>query len=62
MQAKPKHKGEYVRGFITKAIHTGYEGDTDTGAIVPPIHVSSTYEVYSEVPPVLSHPPLITFT
>ena len=43
---------QFVRGFCTKSIHAGQEVDTDTGAIVPPIHVSSTYEVHAEGPQV----------
>ena len=40
-----------IRGFATRAIHAGAEVDPATGAIVPPIHVSSTYEVYTEKAP-----------
>ena len=29
--------------FQTRAIHVGNEADGETGAIVPPIHVASTY-------------------
>lgn len=39
---------EFTKGFNTKALHTWHETDKDTGAIVPPIHVSSTYEVYEK--------------
>lgn len=39
-----------VRGFATRAVHAGQTLDPSTGAIIPPIHVSSTYEVYSETP------------
>ncbi|MCS7169690.1 MAG: PLP-dependent transferase, partial [Candidatus Kapabacteria bacterium] len=31
------------RGFATRAIHFGQEPDSATGAVVPPIHLSSTY-------------------
>ena len=32
-----------MQGFTTRAIHTGQEPDPTTGAVVPPIHPSSTY-------------------
>eukprot|EP00826_Nyctotherus_ovalis_P027207 TRINITY_DN2122_c0_g2_i3.p1 TRINITY_DN2122_c0_g2~~TRINITY_DN2122_c0_g2_i3.p1 ORF type:complete len:389 (-),score=101.14 TRINITY_DN2122_c0_g2_i3:203-1369(-) len=35
-----------VRGFATRAIHTGGAVDPTTGAVIPPIHVSSTYEIF----------------
>ncbi len=31
------------RGFATRAIHVGQEPDPTTGAVIPPIHLSSTY-------------------
>jgi cystathionine gamma-lyase len=34
--------GRY-RGFGTKAVHVGQEPDATTGAVVPPVHHSSTY-------------------
>jgi len=30
-------------GFATRAIHAGQEPDPTTGAVMSPIHVSSTY-------------------
>ena len=30
-------------GFETRAIHAGQDPDTGTGAVVPPIHLSSTF-------------------
>ena len=44
-------ENKLIRGFSTRSIHVGSHSDPTTGAIVPPIHVSSTYEVYSEAPP-----------
>jgi cystathionine gamma-synthase len=32
-----------MRGFSTNAIHAGQEPDPHTGAVIPPIHPSSTY-------------------
>jgi len=32
-----------MHGFSTKAIHAGQEPDPTTGAVIPPIHPSSTY-------------------
>jgi cystathionine gamma-synthase len=32
-----------MRGFSTNAIHAGQEPDPSTGAVIPPIHVSSTF-------------------
>lgn len=38
------HSSEHHRsGFNTRAIHAGQEIDPITGAVVPPIHLSSTY-------------------
>jgi cystathionine gamma-synthase len=34
--------------FETKAIHSGAETDTETGAIAPPIHLSTTFERRAE--------------
>jgi cystathionine gamma-synthase len=31
-------------GFETRAIHAGYEPDPMTGAVIPPIHVTTTYK------------------
>lgn len=52
MEKKYAHSKEYVRGFATTALHEGAEVDESTGAIIPPIHVSSTYEVPLEGPTV----------
>ena len=30
-------------GFETRAIHVGQDPDVETGAVVPPIHLSSTF-------------------
>lgn len=38
---------EGLAGFATRAIHSGYDPDSEHGAIVPPIHVSSTYTASS---------------
>ncbi len=46
-----KEHSKLVRGFATRAVHAGQYVDPATGAIVPPIHVSSTYEVYTETTP-----------
>src|SRR3954469_22320759 len=32
-----------MRGFSTNAIHAGQETDPTTGAVIPPIHASSTF-------------------
>jgi cystathionine gamma-synthase len=32
------------RGFATRAIHAGQEPDPSTGAVIPPIHTSTTFE------------------
>src|ERR687896_1961893 len=32
-----------MRGFSTNAIHAGQEPDPSTGAVIPPIHLSSTF-------------------
>jgi cystathionine gamma-synthase len=34
---------EFGTGFDTRAIHAGQEFDPTTGAVIPPIHVTSTY-------------------
>ena len=52
MESKITHSHEFVRGFATKAIHEGATVDIGTGAVIPPIHVSSTYEVELDTPPV----------
>ncbi len=31
------------RGFATRAVHAGQEPDTETGAVVPPIHLATTF-------------------
>ncbi len=31
------------RGFATRAVHVGQEPDPDTGAVVPPIHLATTF-------------------
>jgi len=31
-------------GFETRAIHAGYEPDSMTGAVIPPIYATSTYK------------------
>jgi cystathionine gamma-lyase len=31
------------RGFATRAVHAGQEPDPDTGAVVPPIHLATTF-------------------
>lgn len=37
------HSGETKWSFRTRAVHVGNETDPATGAVVPPIHVASTY-------------------
>ena len=32
-----------VRGFASRAVHVGSETDGDTGALIPPIHLSTTF-------------------
>ena len=31
------------KGFTTKAVHVGQDPDKETGAVIPPIHLTSTY-------------------
>eukprot|EP01022_Parablepharisma_sp_SALTPOND_P028525 TRINITY_DN71097_c0_g1_i1.p3 TRINITY_DN71097_c0_g1~~TRINITY_DN71097_c0_g1_i1.p3 ORF type:complete len:415 (-),score=40.52 TRINITY_DN71097_c0_g1_i1:1762-3006(-) len=50
-EEKKEPQEEFVRGFTTKAIHVGQEPDPENHAVVPPIYVSTTYEIYSEQPP-----------
>lgn len=45
MEAKD-HK--LIRGMSTRAVHSGVSVDPTTGAVIPPIHVSSTYEVFPD--------------
>ncbi|VVA44016.1 Cystathionine beta-lyase [Candidatus Roizmanbacteria bacterium] len=33
-----------MKGFTTKALHTGYKPNDEDGAIIPPIHLSSTFK------------------
>jgi O-acetylhomoserine/O-acetylserine sulfhydrylase-like pyridoxal-dependent enzyme len=54
MREEAKPHSDLVRGFFTRSVHVGQYVDSDTGAIVPPIHVSSTYEVYEGVQPVIN--------
>ncbi len=35
--------GQGGEGFATRAIHSGQEPDPSTGAVIPPIYISSTY-------------------
>jgi cystathionine beta-lyase/cystathionine gamma-synthase len=48
MESK-EHK--LIRGFSTRAVHAGVDVDPTTGAVIPPIHVSSTYEVFPDQTP-----------
>lgn len=32
-----------ARGFATRAVHAGQEPDSETGAVVPPIHLATTF-------------------
>lgn len=45
---------EFTKGFSTKAVHAWHKIDTDTGSITPPLHLTSTFEVYSDKPEVSS--------
>ena len=36
-----------ARGFASRAVHVGSEPDGETGAIIPPIHLSTTYAMES---------------
>lgn len=49
---KSKDISEFTKGFSTKAVHAWHEVDTDTGSITPPLHLASTFEVYSDKPEV----------
>ena len=42
------HNDEYFKGFSTKSIHVGQEPDEQTGSVVPPIYLSSTYHIWPE--------------
>ena len=53
MERKEQPHDQFIRGFATRAVHVGQAVDPGTGAVVAPIHVSSTYEVYTEFPPVI---------
>src|SRR5579884_1641316 len=33
-----------ARGFATRAVHAGQEPDAETGAVVPPIHLATTFK------------------
>lgn len=33
-----------MKGFTTKALHTGYKPNKEDGAIIPPIHLTTTFE------------------
>ena len=37
-----------MKGFTTKALHTGYKPNAEDGAIIPPIHLSSTFRFGNE--------------
>jgi cystathionine gamma-synthase len=32
------------QGFSTRAIHAGQEPDPATGAVIPPVHLTTTYK------------------
>jgi len=53
MERKEQPHDQFIRGFATRAVHVGQAVDPGTGAVVAPIHVSSTYEVFTEFPPVI---------
>jgi len=37
-----------MNGFTTKALHTGYKPNKEDGAIIPPLHLSSTFRFGNE--------------
>jgi cystathionine gamma-synthase len=39
--------GTTTPGFSTRAIHAGQEFEESTGAVIPPLHLSTTYHPYS---------------
>ena len=41
-------KEKYMQGFSTISIHMGQEPDEQTGAVVTPINLSSTYHIWPE--------------
>lgn len=45
MRDPGSHVGVAAHGLDTRAVHAGREPDTATGAVVPPIHLSSTFAV-----------------
>jgi len=47
---RPKDISRFTKGFTTKAVHAWHEIDSDTGSITPPIHLASTYQIYTDRP------------
>lgn len=37
-----------MKGFTTKALHTGYKPNKEDGAIIPPLHLSTTFKFGNE--------------
>jgi len=37
-----------MNGFSTKALHTGYKPNKEDGAVIPPIHLSTTFKFGNE--------------
>ena len=44
MTDRERSAGAQSKGFATRAIHAGQEPDPSTGAVIPPIYTSSTFE------------------
>eukprot|EP00830_Metopus_es_P007586 TRINITY_DN1720_c0_g1_i4.p1 TRINITY_DN1720_c0_g1~~TRINITY_DN1720_c0_g1_i4.p1 ORF type:complete len:401 (+),score=78.94 TRINITY_DN1720_c0_g1_i4:77-1279(+) len=50
MEGKDKPHCPFIKGESTKAVHAGQYVDPSTGAVIPPIYTSSTFEVFADQP------------
>ncbi len=51
MEAKEEPTPDILmRGFTTRAVHAGLDPNPELGAIIPPIYVSTTYEISPDQP------------
>ena len=39
-----KKQHDHIDGFGTRAVHVGSEANEETGAVIPPISLSTTYK------------------
>jgi cystathionine beta-lyase/cystathionine gamma-synthase len=44
-KSKPKPKPKRAPGFSTRAIHAGYRPEPRTGSVMPPLYLTSTFEM-----------------